>query len=270
MPETSFEKLNEKNYPNWRYMMEALLVEKDLWDVVDGTEARPLGSVNTKAVRAFVKKQQVARAKIILHIEASQLPHARYDDPKEIWENLEQVHRARGFATRLALRRQFLYMQKHEDQVMNAWISDVKNAAFHLESSGVAIIDEDIILALTAGLPESYSTFIVTLDNLSADDLTLSNVITRLLNEEVRQNHSIQSSEHRDNEALAVQVTKRNKKKTLLSDITCYNCGGKGHYKSDCPSGSLKTEKPELALKVESVSTTTEDDASGDDEDLVF
>jgi len=244
-------------------MMEALLIEKDLWDVVDGTEARPLGSAKTKAVRAFVKKQQVARAKIILHIEASQLPHARYDDPKEIWENLEQVHRARGFATRLALRRRFLYMQKREDQVMNAWISDVKNTAFHLESSGVAIIDEDIILALTAGLPESYSTFIVTLDNLSADDLTLPNVITRLLNEEVRQGHSIQSSEHRDNEALAVQVTKNlnNKKKTPLSDITCYNCGGKGHYKSDCPSGSLKTEKPEMASTATGL---TED--GGDDE----
>ena len=48
-----------------------------------------------------VKKQQVAWAKIILHIEASELPHACYDNPKEIWENLEQVHHACGFATHL-------------------------------------------------------------------------------------------------------------------------------------------------------------------------
>ena len=76
-------------------------------------------------------------------------------------------------------------MQKHEDQVMNPWISDVKNAAFHLESSEVAMIDKDVILALTARLPESYSTFIVTLNNLPANDLTPPNVITHLLNEEV-------------------------------------------------------------------------------------
>ena len=92
MPETLFEKLNE-----------ALLIEKDLWDVVVGTKVHPAGSVNLKAVRAFVKKQ-VTRAKIILHIETSQLPHAHYEDPTEIWENLEQVHRARGFATCIALR----------------------------------------------------------------------------------------------------------------------------------------------------------------------
>ena len=185
MPETSFEKLNERNYLDWCYMMEALLIEKDLWDVIDGTEACPLSLANSKAVHAFVKKQQVAWTKIILHIEASQLPHACYDDLKEIWENLEQVHCAHGFATCLALCHQFLYMQKHEDQVINAWISDVKNAAFHLKSSGAAIIDEDIILALAAGLPESYSTFIITLDNLPANDLILPNVITCLLNEEV-------------------------------------------------------------------------------------
>ena len=60
MPETQFEKLNEKNYVDWRYMMEALLIEKDLWDIVDRTEARPAGTDNSKAVRAYVKKQQVA------------------------------------------------------------------------------------------------------------------------------------------------------------------------------------------------------------------
>ena len=102
-------------------------------------------------------------------------------------------------------------MQKREDQVMNAWISDVKNAVFRLKSSGVAI-DENIILTLTAGLPESYLTFIVALDSLPTDQLTLPNVVTRLLNEEVRQNHSIQSSlEH--NEALAGCSTSQEQQK---------------------------------------------------------
>ena len=140
---------------------------------------------------------------------------------------------------------------------MNAWISDVKNAAFRLESSGVAVIDEDVILALTAGLPESFSTFIVALNNLPTDQLTLPNVITCLLNEEVRQDHPVQSSEH--NEALAVQVN-NDKRKTPLSEITCYNCSGKGHYKSDCPSAKIE--------KKESASTVIENEE--DKEDFEF
>ena len=35
--------------------MVAMLVEKDLWDIVDGTETQPAGSANSKAIHAFVK-----------------------------------------------------------------------------------------------------------------------------------------------------------------------------------------------------------------------
>ena len=61
----------------------------------------------------------------------------------------------------------------------------MKNSAYRLDAAGVMIIDENIILTLTAGLPESYATLIVRLDNLPPNELTLSNVITCLLNEEV-------------------------------------------------------------------------------------
>jgi len=47
------------------------LVEKDLWDVVDGSLTHLIGSPNHKAVKTFVKKQQLAHAKIILSIKAS-------------------------------------------------------------------------------------------------------------------------------------------------------------------------------------------------------
>jgi hypothetical protein len=120
-------------------------------------------------------------------------------------------------------------MRKHEDQVMSSWISDVKNAAFHLESAGVAIIDEDVILALTAGLPESYSSFIVTRDNLPSAELTLTNIITRLL----KQNRT--SFSYND-QAFGAMMAKNKKNKTPLNEITCYNCSGKGHYKTNCPS----------------------------------
>ena len=68
---------------------------------------------------------------------------------------------------------------------MSGWISSVKNAAFHLENAGVSLIDEDVILALTEGLPETYSSLIVALDSIPPNDLTLANVVTRLLNEEI-------------------------------------------------------------------------------------
>jgi gag-polypeptide of LTR copia-type/Zinc knuckle len=200
-------------------------------DIVSGAETRPSSSENTKAVRAFIKKQQLACAKIILSIEMSQLPHTRYDDPTEIWESLEQVHHAHGFATRLALHRRSLYMHKKDDQTMNSWISDIKNAAFQLEAAGVAVIDEDMILALTEGLPGEFTTLIITLDNILTAELTLVNIITHLLNEEVPQ-VAESAAKNARHHALAIA-----KKKPLrpIEEIMCYNCNGKGHYQVDCP-----------------------------------
>ena len=68
---------------------------------------------------------------------------------------------------------------------MSSWVSGVENSAFQLESAGVPVIGEDIILALTEGLPEPFSTLIVMLDSIPPHDLDLTNVVTRLLNEEV-------------------------------------------------------------------------------------
>ena len=73
---------------------------------------------------------------------------------------------------------------------MSSWVSDVKNAAFQLESTGVPVIDEDIILALTEGLPDAFSMLIVALDSIPLHDLDLTNVVTWLLNEEVWQRNN--------------------------------------------------------------------------------
>ena len=46
----SFEKLGEENYPVWKVYMEAMLVQKSLMDIVDGTKVMLMGSPGSKAV----------------------------------------------------------------------------------------------------------------------------------------------------------------------------------------------------------------------------
>ena len=120
---------------------------------------------------------------------------------------------------------------------MSSWVSDVKNAAFQLKSAGVAVIDEDIILALPERLPDAFSMLIVALDSIPPHDLDLTNVVTWLLNEEVWQrNNRIgrPGSERDDEQALAVAHKKR-----LVAGIICFNRQGRGHYQSDCPFPKL-------------------------------
>ena len=99
----AFAPLNETNYHEWAFFMEAVLIQKNLLGIVDGTVTYPLGSPNSKPVKAFVQKQKLAHAEIILCISPSQLPHVRDPDPKVIWDALCALHQCRGFASHLSL-----------------------------------------------------------------------------------------------------------------------------------------------------------------------
>ena len=110
--------------------MEAHLTRKELWEVIDGSESKPAGSANTLAVRAWVRRQQLARVKIILHVETNQLLHTHFNDLKDIWDNLEKIHRAHGFATCLSLWQHFLSMMQDANKPMSHWIAVVKQVAY--------------------------------------------------------------------------------------------------------------------------------------------
>jgi hypothetical protein len=96
--------LDSLHFPDWDMQMEALREEKELWDIVTGTEPVPTTGPNLKAMKAYIWKGKVAKAKIILHLDKSQLPHACLGTAKEIWDNLACIHRAHGFGTLLSMR----------------------------------------------------------------------------------------------------------------------------------------------------------------------
>ncbi|TFK60266.1 hypothetical protein BDN72DRAFT_739188, partial [Pluteus cervinus] len=153
----TFDKLTETNYHEWAVFMEALLIKKQLWDLVNGTTARPTTN-NT---------------------------HMRNWDP--IWNSLAQLHGTCGLSSRLALRRRLITMRKSNSQSMTSWIADVRRAAHALSRVGYSVSNEDLILVLMIGLPPSYHSLIVTLDAVDPTLLTIDFVVTRLLSEESRQ-----------------------------------------------------------------------------------
>lgn len=253
-------KLDNENYEVWRILMDALLTRKGLQDVATGVTPRPTLGPNSTVTKAWVRKNAEARAELILHVEVDQLPHMTSDEAATIWDELERVHRARGLATRLALRRKFLTAKKKNDLPMARWIADVRGLAFRLTNGGVTVDDEDIILVLTMGLPQSYDTLVVALDSTPSTQLTLEYVIQRLLNEEAR--HTVGNTEEGEekvkSEAALSTSTKPAKRseKTPLAHITCFNCGKKGHYQINCPDKPDKkdgeTKKSDDTKKVES------------------
>ncbi|KAJ3728265.1 hypothetical protein C8R42DRAFT_558489, partial [Lentinula raphanica] len=76
--------------------------------------------VDVQKAKRKAEKMAQARAEMILRVEPGQLSHMTSKDPLEIWEKLQNVHRGRGFATSLALKRKFLTSKKGPTQKMQA------------------------------------------------------------------------------------------------------------------------------------------------------
>ena len=226
--------------------MEAELVRRDLWEWVsgeytmpdelvenDGTDGNPVvkqGAVNeNEKERALAKRKWAeARAELILRVEDSQLSHVTSVNPAEIWSQLKLVHRARGFATRISIKRKFFTAQKETEESMSAWISRIRGIANHLNEIGAKVDNEDVILAMTMGLPPQYNNLIITLD--STTQLQIDVVITRLLNEEIRQEAIPAGEVSRSSVPREVALVSTTRDRNSKSHITCFRCGKKGHY----------------------------------------
>src|SRR5258708_5049446 len=132
-------------------------------------------------------------------------------------------------------------MKMKDGQRMASWISDVKGIVFQLSQIGVAVPDEDIILALTNGLPAPYNYFILTLDSTPSEVSNLNYVIGCLRTEETCQRAESGSPDMTDQ---ALAVTCNRLRRLGLVHITCFACGNKGHYQVNCPTHSPQTPAP--------------------------
>lgn len=227
-------KLNDENYTEWIIGIQALLTRKGLWDIASNpvSDTRPLGSENSRAVKNWREKNNLARAEIILNIEPAQYGHTSGTYAYEVWEELRRIHQARGFGTRMALLRNFWRMAKRPDQPMTSWIADVRRAARTLDEIDAPIEDEHTILVLTNGLPDAYSQVIVSLDSTPEHELSLEHVIKRLVNEEARVAASLPPPRAPPDDVALAAITKP---RTPIERITCFKCAKKGHYQRDCP-----------------------------------
>jgi hypothetical protein len=270
MPSLPFDKLNETNYDDWKIQMEALLEEKGLFGVVSGRDIKPTTGPNSKGVRTFLEKQRLARSKIILAIDPSQLPHVRNEeDPLVIWKNLARIHRARGLGVLLTMRMDFLKMSIPPGSTIASYVASIRHAAYRLEECHQAEEDDSVSLSITSpsisatrppivsdldkisvllnGLPPAYQPVIVNITGIPLASLTFEDVVTRLMNEEGRL-RVVSPTTPSDNtssnptkvEAFAAISVPRFKGKLApskdMSKVVCHKCGGVGHYRSVCPT----------------------------------
>ena len=87
------EPLDGSNYGNWKYNVQLLLMERDLWGFIEGTEVEPKATETDKKekeIKEYLKRSRKAYTTIALSVSKSLQVHIKQTtDPKKAWDLLQ-------------------------------------------------------------------------------------------------------------------------------------------------------------------------------------
>ena len=233
----SIDKLDSLNWMTWKFQIKHLLLAKDLWGFVDGTEVlRDDASAQQQA--EFNKKSQKAFSIMVMSVSSSQLYLiTSYEEPGRAWTALRNHFERDTLVNKLMLKKQYFRMEMVEGTPMEAHIKTMKELTDRLAAINAPIGEEDQVVTLLGSLPPSYSTLVTALE--ARDAVTLSYVQQSLIREEQRLKES--SIQHASldkmsgtGRALIGKHDGHTGKRHRNSKV-CYLCGEVGHFRKDCP-----------------------------------
>src|SRR3981189_1090322 len=147
---TQIEKLTEKNYRSWATTVRAILREKKLFDVVEGTTKAPTKLAETATadertaynteLEAYEKKAFPACRILLSTISSRLITYVEdEDDPAKIWTTLKERFRPTTDITMAQALKNIIGMRMTEDGDMEAHIRHFTAANRRLDAPGISL-----------------------------------------------------------------------------------------------------------------------------------
>jgi gag-polypeptide of LTR copia-type/Zinc knuckle len=221
--ELGCKRLNDRNYATWSVQMKFFLMSKDAWSAIDGTE-EPKANVDQKALSI-----------IGLCVEDHLLATVHQaKTAKEAWQAFERDYKLCAEANRLHLRRDLASLKKEGNETMAMYFSRARGIKADLLAAGDPVDDDQVSMAILAGLPSVYDTTIAIM-KYGNKKLKIEECFANLVPIEQKEERAAEV----DANALAA-FRRPNKHKDSWGNSgkedrrTCYYCGAKGHIKPNC------------------------------------
>ena len=142
-------KFDGRNFHLWKFKMQMILEDKDLWSIISGEEVEPVGEGTTEALlQKFRKRTRKAMATICLSLCDNQLSLVRTAEiARAAWLKLESHYEIKSLANKSFLRkRYFMACMAESDSMMVHNINKVRSLAEQLAAVGAQISEDDLLL----------------------------------------------------------------------------------------------------------------------------
>lgn len=217
------ELLDVDNYTTWARRMKYLLIVKGLWSAVATTDNED-GDKNDKAM-----------AQMGLHMKAQHLATLEgCTSAKEAWQKLESIFQAKSNARKRQLRKELSQLKMGAERLTN-YVARAKEIQSQLRATGYDITDQEVTWAVLAGLPPGYDTIVTVLETSTDRDVSLDEVLPKLISAEQRLNSTEMERSHIHDTALTAKRSNKHwSNQDRTETRTCYVCGKTGHIAKNC------------------------------------
>ena len=158
--------LNGTNYPTWKVQCRMALIREGLWGIVAETEVCPDVSTEADKHAKYMARRDRALATIVLAIDPSLLYLlGDPEDPAAVWKKLSAQFQKKTWANKLCLRKKLLTMKLSDSVSMKEYIKKMTEIFTELAVIAQPISEEDRVVHLLVGLPESYDMLVTALES---------------------------------------------------------------------------------------------------------
>lgn len=269
------------NFNNWKFRMETLLNEMELLKFIEKPVTHMVEFLDGESLDERKKKETLfnvldkcdrkCRSQIIQRIADSHLEYVKdkccaYD----IWKSLSDTFERKGVASQLLIRKSLLTMKfdTGHETLANHFLKFDKIVR-QLRSTGATLEETDIVCHLLLTMPSEYNTVVTAIETLSMENINLSFVKNRLLDEESKWNDSRKKSHSEVNPLTAFasrpgkSFANKNKESRTKGNgrfpFRCHFCGLKGHKKSKCYKFLSQSESKSANVIDKEPTITTEE-----------
>ena len=242
---------NGSNWAIWKARMEDFLCCKDLQGPLLGDGAKP--------EKMSVKEWRILDRKTVGYIRQWICDNVYHNVAQEktahsLWKRLEKLYETKNANNKAFLMKRLVNLKYVDGNPVADHMNDFQNISNQLTSMNINLEDELQALFLLSSFPESWETLVVSLSNSAPNGVvSMEQVSASILNEELRRRNAGTSSG--ESQALVSENRGRGKsrdkghadkgrsKSKSRKDIVCYNCGEKGHFKSQCKQSKKNKKK---------------------------